>query len=261
MRTIDIHAHISPEGYINAVAKGESWHGMPAEPRVAGDYLSILGSNPKTTWTPEERLADMNSLGVDVQVLYRPFQLDPTIPEAGIPYKEYMSQKFGGVGDAEKDASKDRFSQMRAALEQYGENEGIPFRFSGIEMRPNTVNAHRIVRWAQGQGKGWAAKELLFNAYFNEHRDIGDKDVLADIAAELGLDRALIADLLKGQADIQETLQEEIYFRQMGFSGVPTFVANRKVAAQGAEDTHKLVRFIRTAAKEYPLDASIIENA
>ena len=198
---------------------------------------------------------------IDVQVLYRPFQLDPTIPEAGIPYKEYMSQKFGGVGDAEKDASKDRFSQMRTALEEYGENEGIPFRFSGIEMRPNTVNAHRIVRWAQGQGKGWAAKELLFNAYFNEHRDIGDKDVLADIAAELGLDRALIADLLKGQADIQETLQEEVYFRQMGFSGVPTFVANRKVAAQGAEDTHKLVRFIRTAAKEYPLDASIIENA
>ncbi len=191
---------------------------------------------------------------IEVEVVYRPYQLDPTIPEAGIPYKEYMSQKFGGVGETEKNESKDRFSQMRAALEEYGQAEGIPFKFSGIEMRPNTINAHRIVRWAQGQGKGWAAKEMLFNAYFNEHRDIGDKEVLADIAFAAGLDRALVADLLKGQADMETTLQEEVYYRQLGISGVPTFIANRKVAAQGAEDVHKLVRFIRTAAKEYPLE-------
>ena len=63
MRTIDIHAHISPEGYVNAIAKGESWHGITADP------LSIHRNNPKTAWTPEERLADMDSLGVDVQVL------------------------------------------------------------------------------------------------------------------------------------------------------------------------------------------------
>lgn len=63
MRTIDIHAHITPEGYVKATAKGESWHGMTA------DALSIHRNNPKTSWTPEERLADMNSLGVDVQVL------------------------------------------------------------------------------------------------------------------------------------------------------------------------------------------------
>lgn len=191
---------------------------------------------------------------LDVQVLYRPFQLDPTIPESGIPYRDYMTQKFGGVGEDEKTASKDRFSQMRGALEQYGAAEGIPFRFSGIEMRPNTINAHRVVRWAQGQGKGWAAKEKLFNAYFNEHLDIGDKDVLTNIAAEVGLDRALVADLLKGHADMQSTLQEEVYYRQLGIGGVPTYIANRKVAAQGAEDVHKLVRFIRTAAREYPLE-------
>ena len=191
---------------------------------------------------------------IEVEVVYRPYQLDPTIPEAGIPYKEYMSQKFGGVGETEKNESKDRFSQMRAALEEYGQAEGIPFKFSGIEMRPNTINAHRVVRWAQGQGKGWAAKEMLFNAYFNDHRDIGDKDVLADIASVAGLDRALVADLLKGQADMETTLQEEVYYRQLGISGVPTFIANRKVAAQGAEEVHKLVRFIRTAAKEYPLE-------
>lgn len=192
---------------------------------------------------------------IDVEVVYRPFQLDPTVPAGGMPYKAYMAEKFGQADEDEKSASKDRFSQMRSALEQFGEAEGIPFRFSGIEVRPNTVDAHRVIRWAQGQGKGWAAKELLFNAYFNEHRDIGDKQVLCDIAEKAGLDRALVNDLLNGEADIQNVLQEEVAFRRMGISGVPVFIANRKVAAQGAEDVHKLVRFLRTAEKEYPLEA------
>ena len=190
----------------------------------------------------------------DVDVHYRPFQLDPTVPPEGMPYKEYMTAKFGGLGDGEKAESKDRFSQMRTLLEEYGEAEGIPFKFSGIEVRPNTLDAHRLVRWAQGQSKGWAAKEVLFNAYFNEHKDIGDKDVLCDVAEKIGLDRALVADLLSGQADIQNVLQEEVAFRQLGIGGVPTYIANRKVAAQGAEDVHKLVRFLRTAAKEHPLE-------
>lgn len=189
----------------------------------------------------------------EVNVSYRPFQLDPTVPPEGMPYKEYVAEKFGGVGDDEKDASKDRFSQMRKALEEYGAAEGIPFRFSGIEMRPNTVDAHRIIRWAQGQGKAFAAKELLFNAYFNEHRDIGDKEVLCDVAEKAGLNRELVADLLSRDADIQNVLQEEVAFRQMGISGVPVFIANRRVAAQGAEEVDKLVRFLRTAEKEYPM--------
>ena len=98
MRTIDIHAHISPESYINVVAKGESWHGITAEPRVTNDNLSIHRNNPKTSWTPEERLADMNSLGVDVQVLstnsyfYR-YDEDPKVVAAmDIEANDYVAQ-------------------------------------------------------------------------------------------------------------------------------------------------------------------------
>ncbi len=189
-----------------------------------------------------------------VDVIYRPFQLDPDVPREGMPYKDYMTAKFGGVGETEKSERRDRFSQMREALESYGEAEGIPFRFSGIETRPNTLDAHRLLRWAQGQNMGWAAKEMLFNAYFNEHRNIGDHKVLIDIAGKVGLDVPLVTDLLKGTADEQTTLQEEAAFRQMGISGVPTYIANRKVAAQGAEEVNKLVRFLRTAEKEYPLE-------
>ena len=92
MRTIDIHAHISPEGFVNATAKGESWHGMTA------DALSIHRNNPKTSWTPEERLADMNSLGVDVQVLstnayFYNYDKDPKVVTAmDVEANDYVAQ-------------------------------------------------------------------------------------------------------------------------------------------------------------------------
>ena len=98
MRTIDIHAHISPGGYINAIAKGESWHGITAEPRVTDDTISIHRNNPKTSWTPEERLADMNSLGVDVQVLstnsyFYKYDEDPKVVTAmDMEANDYVSQ-------------------------------------------------------------------------------------------------------------------------------------------------------------------------
>ncbi len=98
MRTIDIHAHISPGGYINAIAKGESWHGITAEPRMTDDTISIHRNNPKTSWTPEERLADMNSLGVDVQVLstnsyFYKYDEDPKVVTAmDMEANDYVSQ-------------------------------------------------------------------------------------------------------------------------------------------------------------------------
>ena len=103
-------------------------------------------------------------------------------------------------------------------------------------MRPNTTNAHRLVHWAQGQCKGLAAKEALFKAFFADHRDIGDKAVLADIAEEIGLDRSIIEDLLKGDADRDTIARETNMFMQMGVRGVPCFIGNRAIAVQGAQD-------------------------
>ena len=141
---------------------------------------------------------------------------------------------------------------MRQALIDYGNAEDIPYRFDAITHRPNSFDAHRLVRWAQGQGKGAAAKEALFRAYFNEARDIGSHDVLVDVARSIDLDPDIVADLLKTGADVEATRQEADMFRQMGISGVPTYVANRRVAVQGAESVEKLERFIRHAASQLP---------
>lgn len=183
---------------------------------------------------------------IEVQLLFRPYELDPTIPAAGVNYKEYMDARISSP------EGKERMAMMRQALIDYGEAENIPYRFDQIIHRPNSFDAHRLVRWAQGQGKGAAAKEALFRAYFTDARDIGNHGVLTDIAASIDLDPAIVADLLKTNADAETVREEAEMFRQMGISGVPTYIANRRVAVQGAESVEKLERFIRHAAAQLP---------
>lgn len=190
----------------------------------------------------------------ETQILFRPFQLDPTVPKEGMDYKTYMTAKFGPPDSDAASAQKNRWSQMREALEQYGADESIPFDFANMNVRPNTLNAHRLLKWAQGQGKAHQVKLALFHAYFADHRDVGNIEVLADIGASQGMDKNLLLDLLKGEADLAAVQQEEASIRQLGISGVPTFIANRKIAAQGAESIENLANFLRQAASEYPLE-------
>lgn len=185
---------------------------------------------------------------LDVEILFRPFELDPTIPAGGTDYKAYMKQRFGS------DQSKDRANQMRDALITYGKELDIPFDFDRITWRPNSFNAHRLVRWAQGQNLGLQAKEALFEAYFAKGQDIGDHEVLVTLAAKIGLDSNLVSDLLSGEADVDNTRNEQSLFRQMGISGVPTFIAHRQIAVQGAESSEKLARFLKTAAAQMPAE-------
>ncbi len=199
-------------------------------------------------WLGLRRIEEARKLApeVDVQLVFRPYELDPTIPPEGVDYKGYMS---GRVTSPE---GKERMASMRQALIDYGQAEGIPYRFDAITHRPNSFDAHRLVRWAQGQDKGAAAKEALFQAYFEDARDIGDHAVLVDVARSIDLDPGIVADLLREGADSAAVREEAEAFRQMGISGVPTYIANRRIAAQGAESAGKLAKFIRHAASLLP---------
>lgn len=230
--------------------------------RPKGDGVAQLAYSPRMTvviemvsdlvcpwcWLGLRRIEDARKLAteVDVQLVFRPYELDPTIPKEGVDYKAYMS---GRVTSPE---GKERMAAMRQALVDYGNAEGIPYRFDAITHRPNSFDAHRIVRWAQGQGKGAQAKEALFKAYFEDARDIGDHGVLTDVARSIDLDPEIVADLLSSGADTENVRQEAETFRQMGISGVPTYIANRRIAAQGAESAEKLAKFIRHAATLMP---------
>jgi predicted DsbA family dithiol-disulfide isomerase len=199
-------------------------------------------------WLGLRRIEEARQLApeVEVQLLFRPYELDPTIPKEGVDYKAYMSSRVSSP------EGRERMVMMRQALIDYGTAEDIPYRFDAVTHRPSSFDAHRLVRWAQGQGKGSAAKEALFRAYFNEARDVGDHGVLTEIARTIELDPDIVADLLKSGADTDAVREEAQTFRQMGISGVPTYIANRRVAVQGAESAEKLARFIRHAASLLP---------
>lgn len=183
---------------------------------------------------------------VEVKLIFRPYELDPTIPPEGTDYKSYMSDRVSSPEGHE------RMAMMRQALIEYGEAENIPFRFDAVTRRPNSFDAHRLVRWAQGQGKAAAAKEALFKAYFHDGRDIGKHAELISIAREIDLDPDIVTELLANGADNEELRAEANAFREMGISGVPTYIANRRVAVQGAESAEKLARFLRHAASQLP---------
>ena len=208
-------------------------------------------------WLGKRRIDEAITLvpEIDVKLLFRPFELDPTIPAGGYDYKDYMKQKFGS------DTGKSRANTMRDALIACGEAEGIPYRFDKITRRPNSMDAHRLVRWAQGQDKGPEAKEALFKAYFHDGKDIGEREVLVGLSREINLNPDVVSDSLASDADGDVVQKEADLFRQMGVNGVPTYIANRSLAVQGAESAEKLAKFLKTAAQQLPEERSLAGTA
>ncbi len=180
---------------------------------------------------------------VKVETVWRPYQLDPTIARTGQPYSDYMKAKFSGEAT-------ERWKQMRAYLEEAAPGAGIQFNFDAIPVRPNTLNAHRVMKWAGGQGQADAAAEALFKAFFQDSRDIGDPAVLTEIAGEAGLDTAIVGDLLASDRDEKAVWEEEVFFRKLGVSGVPTYIFNGRFAVSGAQEPAVLADAIRQAVQE-----------
>ena len=180
---------------------------------------------------------------IRTDVTWRPHELDTTIPEEGAPYRDYMKAKFGGE-------NAERWKVMRSHLERAGPDAGVDFRFDNITRRPSTLNAHRVIRWARGQSakKADAVADGLFEAFFRDGKDIGAPVILADIAAEAGLDRAIVEDLLASDRDKAEVREEEMFFYRMGVTGVPTFILEGQLAIPGAADPGVMADAVRQAA-------------
>ena len=112
-------------------------------------------------------------------LVWRPFLLNPDMPRAGLPRADYVVRKFGG---------EERARRLYASIAEIGRAEGLQFRFDRIRRTPCSVDAHRLVRFASGYGRGAEVVEALFAAHFTDGRDIGDQAVLADVAVACGLD-------------------------------------------------------------------------
>jgi len=157
----------------------------------------------------------------------------------------YMKNKFGDKPDS-------RWKAMRDHLEAAGPAAGINFDFNAVKRRPNTLNAHRLMRWAQGQDLGPECAEKLFRAFMENGEDIGDLDILCRIASEIGMDAELVRELLTSDRDKTDVQNEILFFRQLGVSGVPTFIYAGQLAVQGAQEPEKHRSVMAQAAKLDP---------
>jgi predicted DsbA family dithiol-disulfide isomerase len=180
---------------------------------------------------------------IKVETIWRPYQLDPTLAREGVPYREYMKAKFS-------DESAPRWQAMREHLEAAAPDARIEFKFDDIPLRANTLNAHRLMRWAGGRGRASAMAEILFRGFFAERRNIGDIQTLSKMAGEAGLDAAITLDLLNSDRDEKEVWEEELFYRKLGVSGVPTYIFNGNFAVSGAQSPDVLAKAIREAALE-----------
>ncbi len=178
---------------------------------------------------------------VEVLVAWRPYQLNPDMPPEGMDRKTYLATKFGG------DARADEIYQR---VREAGQTVGIDFDFRSIPRTPNTIDAHRLIGVAGRAGKQDAVVEALFRAYFLEGRDIGNRDVLADIAAAAGLEEKTIRDYLAGRDDVDRVGNEDAMARRMGIQGVPCFILNRKYAISGAQEPAVFLEAIEMLKRE-----------
>ena len=178
----------------------------------------------------KRRLDRAQVLAPDVEpvIRWRPFQLDATIPPEGMDRQEYLDNKFG----------RDRASEMYAQIQETGEAEGIAFAFDAITRSPNTITAHRLIRWAEVGDQQDAVVERLFELFFCEGEDIGETSVLLEAAREGQMDVDYIEEVLATDRDIDEVEKEIALAHELGVQGVPTFVIDQQhllVGAQRAE--------------------------
>ena len=178
---------------------------------------------------------------LDVNVIWRPFELNPDMPAEGFPREAYLEAKFGGS---------ERADQIYSAIRAAGEDEEIGFDFERIRRVPNTVDSHRLIDWAGAEGKQDTVVDGLFRAYFIEGRDIGDTEVLAEIAAAAGMDGARSAARLASDEDCDRIRAECGEARRLGVQGVPYFILDGKYSISGAQSPDVFLRAFEIVEKE-----------
>jgi len=173
---------------------------------------------------------------VQFEIVYRAYQLDPTAsPGKAAPVKEAYAKKFGGPERAE---------QIIGHVTSVAAEEGLDFHMD-LALRANTLLAHRLLWLAEGTGHQYALKERLLQAYFVDGLNVGDPDVLADCAAEVGMARDGVRAFLDsddGVAEVQAQLQ---FAAEAEITAVPTFVLDGKWAIPGAQDADTFVNVVR----------------
>ena len=176
---------------------------------------------------------------IAVEVHWRPFFLNDWIPREGISREQYLTTKFG---------SPERYKGIAQRVTAAAAAEGLTYAADKMKRQPNTLDCHRLIRWAEGIGKAAEMKQRLMDLYFTEGADLTDRAVLAQAAGDVGLDAAETRAALDSDRDVAQIEQEARSAKEAGIEGVPCFIFGGKFAVSGAQSPEYLAEAIdRTA--------------
>jgi predicted DsbA family dithiol-disulfide isomerase len=192
----------------------------------------------------KRRIEDALALAADVpvEIHWRPFFLNPWVPREGISREEYLTTKFGSV---------EAYKGIAGRVVTAAGEEGLVYRPDLVKRQPNTIDCHRLIHWADAQGKSAEMKQRLMELYFRDGGDLTDTDVLVQAAADCGLDADLATD-----EDVALISAQAKEASDKGISGVPTFVFAEKYAVSGAQPAEQLARAIRQVSAEVNAQAA-----
>lgn len=184
---------------------------------------------------------------VPVELTFRPFFLNPSVPREGVERDEYLTQKFG---------SPERYKELASRVVEAAAQEGLEYHPDRVKRQPNTIDCHRLIHWADAIGQGPAMKQRLMELYFRDGGDLTDIDVLVQAAAEIGLDPNEVRTKLATDVDVDLISSQANEAAEKGISGVPTFVFAQKYAVSGAQDPAQLAKAIRHISAEINAQAA-----
>ncbi|MDC0738682.1 DsbA family oxidoreductase [Cognatishimia sp. SS12] len=178
--------------------------------------------------------------GTEAEIYWHPFELNPQMGPTGQNLREHITEKYGSTAEQSE--------EVRTRLTELGETLGFDFKFADDSRIYNTFSAHQLIHWAGEQGKSHALKQALFAAYFTDGRDVSQHDVLADVAAGIGLDRAEALAVLQDGRFADEVRNKEDFWASRGISGVPAMIFDRQHLVTGAQGTDTYRRFLTQLA-------------
>ncbi len=177
---------------------------------------------------------------IPVEVHWHPYFLNDWIPREGIARSEYLTTKFG---------SPERYAGIAQRVSAAAAEEGLDYAMDRISRQPNTVDAHRLIRWAEGIGKAAEMKQKLMDLYFTGGADLSNRAVLVQAAADVELDGDDIAEALASEQDVDEVSREALAAKDAGIDGVPCFIFGGKLAVSGAQAPEYLAEAIERTAQ------------
>ena len=179
----------------------------------------------------------------NIEIIYRAYQLDPSVPKEGLNFQTYMENRFGA-----------NYVSKFHQVEQVAQTEDLDFDFSALPKAINTLTLHRILTIALQNGIQAEVKEAFMKAYFVDKQDLTQENVLVELLGKYGWSAEKTISIINSDVAMDKVKEEINYYRQLGVTGVPYFIFNQKYAISGAQPAEVFMEILEKVSKEMEIE-------